>query len=54
MSDRTINRGEAAPRLTVREHWGQYAAGIATEVAFVAVLTVVGLGLAAVAMVIWR
>ena len=46
-------RTEAYPSLTAREHWGSYAAGMATEAAFILVLTLVGFGLAVLAMVIW-
>lgn len=48
------NRTEGYPSLTAREHWGKYAAGMATEVAFILVLTGAGLALAAIAMVIWQ
>jgi hypothetical protein len=47
-------RTEGYPSITAREHWGKYAAGMATEALFVLGLTAVGLLLAAIAMVIWR
>jgi hypothetical protein len=47
------NRTEGYPSLTAREHWGRYAAGMATETVFILVLTLVGALLAVIAMVIW-
>jgi hypothetical protein len=47
------NKTEGYPSLTAREHWGKYAAGMATEAAFILLLTLVGLALAVIAMVIW-
>jgi len=47
-------RSEAYPSLTAREHWGKYAAGMATEAVFILGLTLVGYLLAVVALVIWR
>ena len=46
-------RTEGYPSLTAREHWGSYAAGMATEAIFILALTLVGFGLAVLAMVIW-
>jgi hypothetical protein len=46
-------RTEGFPSLTAREHWGSYAAGLATEAAFILTLTALGLLMAIVAMVIW-
>jgi len=48
------NRTEGYPSLTAREHWGKYAAGIATEALFILALTAVGFLLAVIGMVIWR
>jgi hypothetical protein len=42
------------PRLTARENWPRYAAGMATEALFVLGLTGIGLLLAIVATVIWQ
>jgi hypothetical protein len=47
-------RAEGYPSLTAREHWGRYAAGMATEALFILGLTLVGYLMAVVAMVIWR
>lgn len=49
-----VNRKEAYPSLTARQHWGKYAAGMATETLFILGLSVVALLLAVVATVIWR
>jgi hypothetical protein len=46
-------RTEGYPSLTAREHWGKYAAGMATEALFILGLTGVGFLLAVIAMVIW-
>lgn len=46
-------RAEGYPSLTAREHWRAYAKGMLTEVLFVLGLAAIGLGLAAIAMVIW-
>lgn len=48
------NTPERVPRLTAREHWGQYLAGIVTEAAFILGLAGVGLLLAAVAMAVFK
>lgn len=48
------NRTEAYPSLTAREHWVKYALGMATEAAYILVLTGIGYLLAMIAMVIWR
>jgi len=47
------NRTEGYPSLTAREHWGKYAAGMATEALFILALMLVGFVLAVVALVIW-
>jgi len=47
------NRTEGYPSLTAREHWGKYAAGMATEAVFILALTAAGFLLALIAMVIW-
>ena len=44
---------EGYPSLTAKEHWGRYAAGMATEAAFILALALVGFALAVVALVIW-
>jgi biopolymer transport protein ExbB/TolQ len=54
MPNGKFERVEGYPSLTAREHWGKYAAGMATEVLFVLTLTAAGLLIAAIAMVIWR
>ena len=46
-------RTEVYPSLTARDHWGRYAVGLATEVAFILLLTAVGVLMAVVALVIW-
>lgn len=48
-----LKKEEGYPSLTAREHWGRYSAGVLTETAFILGLTLVALGLAAVAMWIW-
>lgn len=53
MIDRTA-RPERYPRLTGRRHWGSYALGMATEVAFILGLALVGLLLALLGSAIWR
>jgi hypothetical protein len=54
MANGKSNRSEGYPSLTARKHWGKYAAGMATEAAYVLTLTAAGLILAAIAMVIWK
>jgi len=46
-------REEGLPSLTARKHWPRYLAGIAVETAYTLVLTLVALGLAVLAKVIW-
>jgi hypothetical protein len=53
MANGRSQRTEGYPSLTAREHWGKYAAGMATEAVFILGLTLVGFLLAAVALVIW-
>ena len=47
------NFEEGYPRLTAREHWGRYSAGMFTEAVFILGLTLVAFGMAIVAMAIW-
>lgn len=47
------NRGEGYPRLTAREHWGRYFAGIAAETAFILAITALAFAFAVLAKVIW-
>lgn len=46
-------RTEGYPSLTAREHWGRYAAGMATEAVFVLGLTALGFALALLAQAVW-
>lgn len=47
-------RTEGLPSLTARQHWPRYAAGMATEAAFILGLSLIGFLLAVIGMVIWR
>lgn len=47
-------RQEKLPSLTARANWGKYAAGIATEAAFILGLAAVALILAVVALAVFR
>jgi len=53
MPNGKTERVEGYPSLTAREHWGKYAAGMATEAAYILALTLVALVLALVAAAIW-
>lgn len=52
MADR-LNREEGYPALTARMHWGFYALGIVTEIAFVLGLALAAFALAVAALVLW-
>jgi len=54
MPNEKVGRTEIYPSLTAREHWGRYAAGMATEALYILVLTAVGYLLAVIAMGIWQ
>jgi len=52
MADR-LQREEGYPSLTAREHWGSYALGMLTEVAFILGLALAAAALAIVAVRTW-
>jgi hypothetical protein len=54
MANGKSERTEGYPSLAAREHWGKYAAGMATEALYILVLTAVGFLLAVIGMAVWQ
>lgn len=53
MPDISNRRRESYPSLTARKHWGKYVSGMATEAAFILMLTAIGFVLALIAAAVW-